>query len=177
MNIPMTLSDASSPEIGKGGCCGSSHHIDSDIPVQLDQPAPTVAKRDSKLIAALDVAGMTASTLCLIHCLAMPIIIALIPAFAAQLFESEWFHVVLAFAVLVFCLLAFIPGYTRHGDKRLIWIGAVGLSFVFFATFVARYWSESAEIGLVTVGNLVLVGGHLLNRKLTQKVCCPSEAH
>ncbi len=178
----MTFQEASS-ELPESACCGGSHHSVSEIIVgavgaaALDEPPPTVAKRDSKLIAALDMAGMTASTLCLIHCLAMPVIIALIPTFAAQLFESEWFHVVLAFAVLAFCLLAFIPGYSRHHDKRLIWIGVVGLSFVFFATFVARYWSEQAEIGLVTVGNLVLVAGHLLNRKLTNKVCCPGEGH
>jgi hypothetical protein len=172
----MTFQDASSSDSPETACCGGGSHVEA-VPASIDEPAPTAARKDSKLIAALDMAGMTASTLCLIHCLAMPVVIALIPAFAAQLFESDWFHIVLAFMVLVFCLLAFIPGYTRHHDKRLIWIGIVGLSFVFFATFVARFWSETAEIGLVTVGNLVLVAGHLLNRKLTNKACCPGDEH
>lgn len=179
VNSQMTFQEASSPEFPETACCGSSHHsADEQMQtVRRDEPAPTEAKRDSKVIAALDVAGMTASTVCLVHCLAMPVVIAMLPTFASQLFESEWFHIVLAFAVLIFCLLAFIPGYARHHDKRLILIGAAGLSFVFFATFVARYWGEQIEISLVTVGNLILVGGHLLNRKLTNKVCCPGDAH
>lgn len=172
----MTFQEASGSEIAEHACCGGESHAEAAIPVR-DVPAMTGAKKEDRLISALDTAGMTASTICLIHCLAMPVVIALIPAFAAELFESEWFHITLAFAVFIFCLAAFVPGYHRHHDKRLIWIGAAGVSLVFFATFVARFWSETAEIAIVTVGNLVLVAGHLLNRKLTHKVCCPGEDH
>lgn len=176
VNSKMTFQEASSADAAEHACCGGESH--SAIPEQgLDAPALTDAKKDDRLISALDMAGMTASTICLVHCLAMPVVIALIPAFAAELFESEWFHITLAFAVLIFCLAAFVPGYYRHHDKRLVWIGVTGISLVFFATFVARYWSETAEIAIVTVGNLVLVAGHLLNRKLTHKVCCPDDKH
>lgn len=168
----MTFQEASGTD-SEHACCGGSSH--PEAAPERDVPADTEAKREDRLIAALDMAGMTASTICLVHCLAMPVVIALIPAFAADLFESEWFHITLAFAVLIFCLLAFVPGYFRHKDKRLIGIGVTGISLVFFATFVARYWGETAEISIVTVGNLVLVAGHLLNRKLTHKVCCPGD--
>lgn len=126
-----------------------------------------------KLISALDYAGVFASTLCLIHCLAMPLVIALLPVVAAQWFESDWFHVTLAFTILFFCLMAFIPGYLRHHDRRLIFIGTAGVTLVFFATFFARFvWGEKVEIALVTCGNIILVFGHLLNRRLSQKACC-----
>lgn len=131
--------------------------------------------RETKLISALDYAGVAASSICLVHCLAMPFVIALLPVVAASLMESDWFHVVLAFTILVFCLMAFIPGYMRHHDRRLIFIGISGVGLVFFATFVARFlWGENVEIAIVTAGNIVLVAGHLLNRRLLHSACCAS---
>lgn len=130
----------------------------------------------TKIISVLDYAGVAASTICLVHCLAMPFVIALLPVVAAQFMESEWFHISLAFTILVFCLTAFVPGYIRHRDKRLVLIGAAGVGLVFFATFYARHvWGENVEIAIVTAGNIILVFGHLLNRRLSASACCNHE--
>ena len=126
----------------------------------------------SRLVGIMDIAGVFASTLCMVHCLLLPIIFALLPVFARPLMEHDWLHVGLAGFVLTFCLMAYVPGFLRHHDKRLLLIGAVGLTLVFFATFVARQWGEIAEISILTAGNTVLVFGHLLNRKLLSHSRC-----
>lgn len=126
----------------------------------------------SKIVGFMDIAGVFASTLCTIHCLLLPIVLALLPVFAKELMHHDFVHVGLAGFVLVFCLMAYVPGYLNHGDKRLIWLGAVGLTLVFFATFVARDWGEAIEASIITAGNTVIIFGHLLNRKLLAHLKC-----
>lgn len=125
-----------------------------------------------KLLCALDIGGVFASTLCMVHCLLLPIVIALLPVVAQPLMEHDVFHVGLAGFVLFFCLLAYLPGYMQHKDKRLLYVGAAGLTLVFFATFQARHWGEIAEVAILTVGNVLIVFGHLLNRHLLSHRNC-----
>lgn len=126
-----------------------------------------------KVISAIDTAGVVASTICMIHCLSMPFLMAIFPLVAAELFEAEWIHQVLGFFVLSTCLMAFVPGYLRHRDKRLIYIGVVGVGLVFLGTLVIRHsMGEIGEIVFMTLGNTVLVFGHILNFKLSGKTHC-----
>ncbi|MBX9687824.1 MAG: MerC domain-containing protein [Candidatus Obscuribacterales bacterium] len=131
----------------------------------------------SRVVGLMDIAGVFASTLCTIHCLLLPIVVALLPVLARPLMQHDFVHVSLAGFVLTFCLMAYIPGYLKHHDKRLILAGLVGVSLVFFATFVARYWGEIAEAGIITLGNTVLIFGHMLNRRLLAHAKCKHTHH
>lgn len=125
-----------------------------------------------KLLCAMDLAGVFASSLCMVHCLVMPIILALLPVLARPLMEHDCLHIGLAGFVLFFCVCAYLPGYMKHKDRRLLYVGAAGLALVFFATFQARYWGEIAEVVILTMGNLLIVFGHLLNRYLLKHQQC-----
>lgn len=120
----------------------------------------------------MDLAGVFASSLCMVHCLVMPIILALLPVLARPLMEHDSLHIGLAGFVLFFCICAYLPGYMKHKDRRLLYVGAAGLALVFFATFQARYWGEIAEVVILTMGNLLIVFGHLLNRYLLKHQQC-----
>jgi hypothetical protein len=56
---------------------------------------------------------MLASGLCLLHCLAFPVLIALFP-FVAPAGDSETFHGAMVGLALVAALLALAPGYLTH---------------------------------------------------------------
>ena len=126
----------------------------------------------SRIVGLMDIAGVFASTICLIHCLLMPVVMALLPVVARPLMHHDWVHVGLAGFVLAFCLIAYIPGYLQHHDRRLIYTGTLGISLVFFATFVARAWGEVAEASIITAGNTIIIFGHLLNRRLLAHLKC-----
>jgi len=118
-------------------------------------------------IVSMDTLGICASTLCLIHCLAMPLVVAFLPLFGLQFLEGHGAHQVLAGFVVAFGLLAILPGYMKHRQPAVLAGLIVGLALVLFATFgYAVGLSESAELPLITVGNLVLVVSHLFNRQL-----------
>lgn len=144
--------------------------ISSLSPVPVPDHAPE--EPFSRVVGFMDVAGVFASTLCTIHCLLLPVVFMLLPVFAAGCSRCDYVHVGLAGFVLSFCLMAYIPGYLKHHDRRLIWLGTAGISLVFFATFVARQWGELPEATIITAGNAFIIWGHILNRRLLAHLKC-----
>jgi uncharacterized membrane protein (UPF0136 family) len=118
-------------------------------------------------IVSMDALGIFASTVCLIHCLAMPLVVAFLPLLGLEFLEGHGAHQALAGFVVAFGLLAILPGYMKHRKPAVLAGLVIGLTFVLAATFgYAVGLSESAELPLITVGNLVLVVSHLFNRQL-----------
>lgn len=123
---------------------------------------------DSPVFAtSLDALGIFAASLCMVHCLAMPLIIGFLPLMGLQFLEGHQAHVMLAGFVLGFALLAVVPSYFKHRRKELLGMMLVGLSLVMYATFAAKHTlGESWEIPLITAGNLLLMATHFRNRAL-----------
>jgi hypothetical protein len=126
----------------------------------------------SRVVGMMDIAGVFASTICTVHCLLLPLVVLLLPVLAKPLLQHDYVHMALAGFVFTFCLMAFIPGYLKHRDARLLWFGGMGVALVFFATFVARQWGEVVEASVITAGNTVIIFCHLLNRKLLAHLKC-----
>lgn len=121
----------------------------------------------SRLVAYLDTLGIAASSLCLVHCLAMPLVITALPLLGLQFLEGHAAHVLLAAFVLSFALLAIVPGYLKHRRKDILGMMLIGLALVLYATFCAQTTlGETWEVPLITAGNLVLVATHFRNRAM-----------
>jgi hypothetical protein len=102
-----------------------------------------------------------ASVLCLIHCLALPILIAALPALAARLDLGEGFHLgVLAFALPV-SAVALGEGWRRHRGLTPLFVGAAGL--VLLAAGLAFEEWVAVETGVTVAGSLLLAGAHVAN--------------
>ncbi len=119
----------------------------------------------------LDNLGIAASTLCLIHCMAMPFLIAFLPFMGLQFLEGELAHRVIALFVFGFAIFAIGPGYMQHRRKQVLVATVFGLTLVAGALLVAGpFFGEQYELPFITTGNLILVVTHLRNRKLCQCV-------
>lgn len=120
-------------------------------------------------IMSLDSLGIFASTLCLIHCMAMPFIIAFLPFLGLQFLEGEFAHRVIAAFVFLFAIFAIGPGYRQHRRKDVLVFTILGLCLVAGALLIAGpYFGEQYELPFITAGNLTLVIVHLRNRKLCE---------
>lgn len=116
---------------------------------------------------SLDTLGIVASSICLVHCLAMPLVLLALPSMTAQVLQSDCTHVVLAGAVTAFCLLAIVPGYLRHSNKSVLGLMLAGLSLVLTATFCLHPLGvDGLEMPIITVGNILVMFAHLRNRRL-----------
>lgn len=105
-----------------------------------------------------------ASFLCLVHCLALPFLLAALPALATALPVSERFHIwIIAFAVPT-SAVALWTGWFEHGAVFPVLVGGVGLGLLAIGAFVfgETFW----EIPVTVCGSLILAAAHLRNWRL-----------
>ena len=112
----------------------------------------------------LDGFAVTASLLCLIHCLLLPMLLIALPVLATMLVVPEAFHAI-AFAVAVpTSIVAMVSGRARHGRYLPILLGGVGLMLLGIGAFATE--GGVAERGMTSIGAVTLAIGHLLNWRL-----------
>lgn len=115
------------------------------------------------LIRFADYAGMAASALCLVHCLAMPLVLAAFPLLGLG-GEHHALHDVLLVGVTVPVLLALVPGYLAHRDPAPLLLGGGGLALFLVAVFAAGpRFGEIVETALAVASSVLLLAAHRRN--------------
>lgn len=110
----------------------------------------------------LDSAAVALSALCLVHCLALPLMVAGLP-FLAQFSDSHLHAQVLVFVVPL-SVVALLIGFRRHRNARIIAGGVIGMSLLLIGATVAH-----SELGLTAdrlftiCGSLLLATAHFFN--------------
>ena len=121
----------------------------------------------------LDMAAIGLSGLCLLHCLALPIIVAGLPFLAGL--GDEHFHAEMLWIVLPISTLALALGYRRH-RSLLVWqTGIPGMLLLVVGGTVAHsLYGLVADRALTLLGALVLAAAHYMNSRLAS--CATSSA-
>lgn len=115
-----------------------------------------------------DTAGMLASALCLVHCLALPLLLAIFPALGLR--HDEDLHTAMVGVAVLAALAALAPGYATHRRASVALSGGAGLGCLAAAVFlVGPRYGEVAETLLTVAGAGLLCVAHLRNR-----ACCGS---
>jgi len=109
----------------------------------------------------LDGYAIGLSSLCLIHCLLLPIAAALLPVLGAWA-NAEWVHglfVLVAAPLSAFALLR----KTRSGSTQrpVVALAACGLILLVLGAFVAH--TKVVETGVTVAGSLCLASAHIWN--------------
>lgn len=113
-----------------------------------------------------DLLGIICSSLCLVHCLATPIILALgVSGLLATILTTEFIHYILIVPVGLLILLTLPTAYKRYGVFSPILIGVLGMIFLIAALFLG----EEKEALLTIIGGSLLVAFHLWNFQLQHK--------
>ena len=106
----------------------------------------------------LDGSAVGLSFMCLIHCLALPVMSAFLPL-AGVLAEAEWIHQLLVLLALPITALAI----ARHRKTKVAFSfiapAVLGLSLLLAAAFVEPL--HDSETLLTTVGAILLASAHL----------------
>ncbi|MDQ1153399.1 MerC domain-containing protein [Brevundimonas sp. SORGH_AS_0993] len=108
-----------------------------------------------------DAMGISLSGLCMVHCLALPLLVSLFPLAGAWA-EAPWVHWVFAF--MAGPLAAYVlsrPDTAGRRDWLLIAAGALGVALLFFAA--AELPTHEAETPMTVAGGLILAGAHIVN--------------
>lgn len=151
-----------------------------------------------------DLLGSCAATACMIHCLAFPLIVAMLPflsgASAAtidvdeQVFTAEnidasgdcprsccsspvefWTHVALFTAVAPIGLIAWGNGYRQHGQLSVVILGSCGIALLLLALIIgSQLFAGAGEMYMTVLGSICMVAAHLWNRRACSCRNCAS---
>ena len=106
-----------------------------------------------------DLSGIFFSGLCLIHCIAPPILLAS----TSLWITSEWVHT--AFLVILIPIAVFASRRALRPPRKL-WIVIMlhaGLVFLGLGIVLGHDMGEAVEIGLTIIGSVMLIVSHIAN--------------
>lgn len=126
-----------------------------------------------------DKIAISLSLLCTVHCLATPILVALLPSLAIINVDRETFHLWMVIAVVPISLYALTLGCKKHKESSVLLTGLLGLACLIGAVlFGESHLGEVGEKVCTVIGSVFIALSHFQNftlcRKLT-KCPCPSD--
>ncbi len=114
----------------------------------------------------LDLTGTAVSWICLMHCVALPFFISLLPLVGLSFLldeKMEWAIIGLSLAVAAFSLL---PAYfRRHRQARALILFVSGIGLI-TATHLFLEENPSLRIPFLLAGAGLMTAAHLVNRRL-----------
>jgi len=117
-------------------------------------------------------AALGASLLCLVHCLALPVIFALLPALSSFLPVGESFHLWMLGIAVPASGLALVSGHAKHSAWWPLLLGVTGLSLL--AVGVLMFGETGLETPLTVFGAILLALAHIWNMRLRRKTAFAS---
>ena len=107
-----------------------------------------------------DIAGIALSFICGIHCLVVPLSLALLPSFGWSIHENESFETTMVLLIITLATLVLVRGYLNHGKWQVILFLGFG-AMVFL--FIRPALGNSMHIYASVFGGTVFIIGHLYN--------------
>ena len=115
----------------------------------------------------LDGAAVGLSALCLVHCLALPLLVAGLPFFTQ--FAEGHLHLQMLVIVLPLSIVALGLGFRHHRSVKIVAAGVIGmLTLVIGATVAHSYLGLAADRAFTISGALILAAAHFYNSVRTR---------
>jgi hypothetical protein len=122
----------------------------------------------SRQRALFDKIAVGLSGLCLLHCLLLPFVVAILP-FLGQ-FDDNHLHAEMLIFVVPVSVIALFVGFRRHGQINVILSGAAGLTILATGAFVIHdLYGPMADRLTTVAGSIVLAFTHYRNFRLAKK--------
>ena len=136
------------------------------------------------------------SMCCIMHCLALPVLIVLLPSISSLWINDEIVHVYLVLLAIPISLFAMVKSLKVHNNYKCISLAVIGLLLLIAAIFMHDIGSFFGEQGhgeekghveehghdehhgiggllekiFTVLGALILVGAHILNLRFSKKI-------
>jgi hypothetical protein len=121
----------------------------------------------------LDGAAVGLSGLCLLHCLALPFVVGVLPMLMP--FAESHLHAQMLYFAVPLSVVAIGIGFARHRSPRVVIAAAAGLTLLIVGATVAHGSLGIVADRLFTVsGSLILAAAHLWNGLLSRRHACLS---
>ncbi len=108
----------------------------------------------------LDKVGIAASSLCVLHCTLLPVLVVLFPIFSISLFATELFEWIFLVVSLILCLTSLCFGYKKHKSFKALSFAGIGFTVLVVARLIHSH-NESPHLEF-NVFNLILICGGIM---------------
>ena len=110
--------------------------------------------------------GATASFLCAVHCAALPLVIAVLPAIGLGFLANHRFERGFVAFASVLAVTTLVVGFRRHQRFRAFWFLLPGILLLAAGMIVDFEESATAHAVLVAIGGTLVAVSHLTNLRL-----------
>ena len=119
----------------------------------------------------MDAAAVVLSGVCLLHCLALPVALTVLPIVNVTLLDESTFHLIMMAVILPISVIALTIGCRQHKDKLTLVLGSVGLGILTItAIFGHELLGLTGERIVTSIGGLILAAAHIQNY-----LCCRND--
>ena len=120
-----------------------------------------------------DKTAISLSILCALHCLALPVLVVMLPSLTAWNLASEEAHLWLLVAVIPISVYALTMGCRKHRQFNIMFLGLICLALLIIAAWLGHdILGEIGEKTILTIGAAVIALSHLLNQRQCRRVSC-----
>lgn len=108
--------------------------------------------------------AITLSAVCLVHCLAVPVLVAVLPIAALSFGSDGHFHALMLWFVVPTSTAGFLLGFRVHGRRDVVGAGAAGVLVLALAALWGHAsWDPSVEVAVSVAGSITLAIAHFRN--------------
>lgn len=116
---------------------------------------------------------MSVSVICAIHCLFLPVFVAVLPLTTFAPVLHDWVHPVF---VLLIAPTVYYASKRSHFDRKIVSYLSAGFLLVTFGWILGHNWLGAGfETGATILGSLLLITGHWKNYRHHRT--CKVQAH
>lgn len=126
-------------------------------------------KPPSLLARSADRLGATASFLCALHCAALPLVIAVLPALGLSFLADHRFERGFIIFASVLALTTLVIGFRRHQRFRAFWFLVPGITLLIAGIFIDTDHATFGHAILVSIGGTLVALAHLTNLRLAHR--------
>ena len=118
----------------------------------------------------LDQIAIVLSAVCVVHCLAVPLGLAVLPVVAALFGAETHFHSVILWVAIPTSLIAFWLGLRVHHKLGVVLLGLAGLAGITASGLLGHdTWPVAIETAASVGSSAVLAIAHLLNYRAVRQ--------
>ncbi len=140
---------------------------------QIEKSYTSAYNSSYKKGTTLDGLAVIMSGTCMVHCLALPVLVTLFPIVQGSLLEEQYFHLIMLVLILPTSLVALTVGCRKHKDRLTMALGAIGLiTLTFTALFGHEVFGLLGERIVTSIGGLILASAHIQNFRCCRKDSC-----
>ena len=119
----------------------------------------------------LDRIAISLSAICIVHCLAVPLVVAVLPIAVLGLGAESHFHAAMLWLVVPVSVVGLIMGLREHHRAKIAVAGMFGLAVIAYASIYGHgQWPFSIEMIVSVLGSVLLAGAHWANFVVVRKV-------